>query len=136
MGKQEVGVRVRMIVDASGRQTFLGIQEKLKIRDTVFDQYAIHTWFEGYDRSISQRKEGQDNYIYIHFLPISNSWVWQIPITESITSIGVVTQKKNFAKSKESREAVVLAVRRQPARIGRRAAQGKTNASAQGGRRL
>lgn len=104
IGKQEVGVRVRMVVDASGRQTLLGIQEKLKVRDPVFDQYAIHTWFEGYDRSISQRKEGQDNYIYIHFLPLSNSWVWQIPITETITSIGVVTQKKNFAKSKESRE--------------------------------
>jgi len=37
-------------------------------------------------------------------LPITNSWVWQIPITDTITSIGVVTQKKNFAKSKESRE--------------------------------
>jgi len=46
----------------------------------------------------------EENYIYIHFLPITNSWVWQIPITESITSIGVVTQKKNFAKSKASRE--------------------------------
>ncbi len=104
MGKQEVGVRVRMVVDASGRQTFLGVQEKLKVRDPVYDQYAIHTWFDGYDRRISQRKAGQDNYIYIHFLPISNSWVWQIPITDTITSIGVVTQKKNFAKSKESRE--------------------------------
>ena len=31
-------------------------------------------------------------------------WVWQIPITHTVTSIGVVTQKKNFAKSKESRE--------------------------------
>jgi flavin-dependent dehydrogenase len=37
-------------------------------------------------------------------LPISNSWVWQIPITETITSIGVVTQKKNFAKSRTARE--------------------------------
>jgi FADH2 O2-dependent halogenase len=44
------------------------------------------------------------DYIYVHFLPITNSWVWQIPITDSITSIGVVTQKKHFAKSKEGRE--------------------------------
>src|SRR5262245_61585609 len=36
IGKQEVGVRVGMVVDASGRQTFLGIQEKLKVRDPVF----------------------------------------------------------------------------------------------------
>jgi FADH2 O2-dependent halogenase len=105
MGRQEVGVRVRMVVDASGRQSLLGIQEKLKVRDPVFDQYAIHTWFDGYDRRTVQRKEGQGDYIYIHFLPLSNSWLWQIPITDTITSIGVVTQKKNFAKSKESREA-------------------------------
>ena len=104
MGKQEIGVRVRMVVDASGRQTFLGIQEKLKVRDPVFDQFAIHSWFEGFDRRATQKKEGQADYIYIHFLPLSNSWMWQIPITDTITSIGAVTQKKNFAKSKESRE--------------------------------
>ena len=104
MGKQEVGVRVGMVVDASGRQTFLGIQEKLKIRDAMFDQFAIHTWFDGFDRHVTQKKEGQADYIYIHFLPLSNSWMWQIPITDTITSIGAVTQKQNFAKSKESRE--------------------------------
>ncbi len=104
MGKQEFGVRVRMVVDASGRQTFLGIQEKLKIRDPIFDQFAIHTWFDGFDRKVTQKKEGQADYIYIHFLPLSNSWMWQIPITDTITSIGAVTQKHHFAKSKESRE--------------------------------
>jgi FADH2 O2-dependent halogenase len=104
MGRQEVGIRVRMVVDASGRQTFLGIQEKLKVRDPVFDQFAIHTWFDNYDRRTTQKKEGQADFIYIHFLPLSNSWMWQIPITDTITSIGAVTQKKNFAKSKETRE--------------------------------
>lgn len=130
MGNKNMDVAVRMVVDASGRQTVLGNQLRLKVRDTVFDQYAIHTWFEGYDRkawntSDESRMHGmgferidpatntdaggrprgfEENYIYIHFLPISNSWIWQIPITEEITSIGVVTQKKNFAKSRESRE--------------------------------
>lgn len=104
MGKQDVGVRVGMVVDASGRQTFLGIQEKLKIRDPMFDQFAIHSWFDGFDRKVTQKKEGQADYIYIHFLPLSNSWMWQIPITDTITSIGAVTQKHNFAKSRESRE--------------------------------
>jgi FADH2 O2-dependent halogenase len=104
VGRQEVGVRVRMVVDASGRQTLLGIQEKLKVRDPVFDQFAIHAWFDNYDRRVTQKKDGQADYIYIHFLPLSNSWLWQIPITDTITSIGAVTQKKNFAKSRESRE--------------------------------
>jgi len=104
MGAKEMNVSAKMVVDASGRQTFLGNQLKLKIKDTVFDQYAIHTWFDNYDRKIFSRRDTHRDYIFIHFLPISNSWIWQIPITDTITSIGVVTQKKNFAKAKEERE--------------------------------
>lgn len=105
MGRKELGVSVRMVADASGRQTFLGNQLKLKIKDPVFDQYAIHTWFGDYDRRALAQSDTQQDYIYIHFLPISNSWIWQIPITDDITSIGVVTQKKNFAASRQERES-------------------------------
>jgi flavin-dependent dehydrogenase len=104
MGRREMAVSVRMVVDASGRQTLLGNQLKLKVKDPVFDQFAIHTWFNGYDRKALAKSDGHRDYIYIHFLPISNSWMWQIPITEEITSIGVVTQKKHFAGSKQDRE--------------------------------
>lgn len=104
MGRKELGVSVRMVADASGRQTFLGNQLRLKMKDPVFDQYAIHTWFGDYDRKALAKSEVQQDYIYIHFLPISNSWIWQIPITDDITSIGVVTQKSNFASSKQERE--------------------------------
>lgn len=95
-------VIVKMVVDASGRRTFLGNRLKLKVKDPVFDQYAIHTWFEDFDRgTIDPTKQ---DYIYVHFLPITNAWIWQIPITDRITSIGVVTQKKNFIGSKKQRE--------------------------------
>lgn len=104
MGQQEMGVSVNLVIDASGRNTFLGNQLKLKIQDPVFDQYAIHTWFDEYDRGIFAKGDAQGDYIFIHFLPVSNTWVWQIPISHSVTSIGVVTQKKNFAKAKDERE--------------------------------
>lgn len=100
---RDPGVKVKMVVDASGRRTFLGSKLKLKVKDPVFDQYAIHTWFEDFDRgTIDPDKQ---DYIYVHFLPITNAWIWQIPITDRITSIGVVTQKKNFHGSKQDREA-------------------------------
>ncbi len=105
MGKKEMTTTCRIVVDASGRKTIVGNQMKWRIQDKVFDQYAIHTWFDGYDRRcMAANKETQGDFIFIHFLPITNTWVWQIPITETVTSIGVVTQKKNFAASKESRE--------------------------------
>jgi FADH2 O2-dependent halogenase len=104
MGRKEMGVSVRMVADASGRHTVLGNQLKLKIKDPVFDQYAIHSWFGNFDRGAVARSEAESGYIHIHFLPISNSWIWQIPITDEITSVGVVTQKANFAGSKQERE--------------------------------
>jgi len=103
IANKEVSTSVRMVVDASGRRTLLGNQLKLRIQDPVFDQYALHTWFGGYDRRLFAQSEAQSDYIFIHFLPLTNSWVWQIPISDTITSIGVVTQKKNFAKSREER---------------------------------
>jgi FADH2 O2-dependent halogenase len=104
LGRRDAETTVKMLVDASGRRTLIGNQMKWRIKDPVFDQYAIHTWFENYDRSALAYREDMNDYIFIHFLPISNTWIWQIPITSTITSIGVVTQKKNFAGSKADRE--------------------------------
>ncbi len=112
LGQKQFHVTCRCVLDASGRHTVLGRQLGLKISDEVFDQLAIHTWFEGYPREKgdgrSRHTPGTPNdkgdFIYIHFLPVSNTWVWQIPITETVTSFGVVTQKKNFAKTREQRE--------------------------------
>lgn len=93
--------RAHMVVDASGRHTMLGNQLGLKVKDPVFQQCALHTWYSGFERGDSDKAD----YIVVHFLPISNSWIWQIPITEDITSFGVVTQNKNFVKRKEDHEA-------------------------------
>jgi FADH2 O2-dependent halogenase len=94
-----------MVVDASGRRTVLGNQLKVRVTDPVFDQYAIHTWFDNFDRAALAVDPSTVDYIFIHFLPLTDTWVWQIPITETVTSVGVVTQKKRFAAAKEDREA-------------------------------
>jgi len=104
LGKQAGQTTARMVVDASGRRTLLGTQLKLKVRDSTFDQVAIHTWFKGYDRTKLVKDRTHENYIYVHFLPIKNSWIWQIPISDELTSIGVVTQKKNFVAGAANQE--------------------------------
>lgn len=104
MGRREMTTTARMVVDCSGRRTLVGNQMGWKVKDPVFDQYALHSWFAGYDRETISKDPTKGDYIYVHFLPISNTWVWQIPINDEITSIGVVTQKKNFAKRKTEHE--------------------------------
>jgi len=103
-GKRDFHLNVKVVVDASGRHTLLGNQLKFKKPDPVFNQYAMHTWFDAYDRRLLTNNEKLDDYIFVHFLPIKNSWIWQIPISNTVTSVGVVTQKRNFEKSAQSRE--------------------------------
>ncbi len=96
VGDQEVRLSGKVIVDATGRNTLLGRQLKIKKNDPIFNQYAVHTWYKGV-----QRNNGADgDYIHIYFLPVERGWTWQIPITDEITSIGVVTEKEVFKQSK------------------------------------
>ncbi|MFI1568583.1 NAD(P)/FAD-dependent oxidoreductase [Streptomyces sp. NPDC020490] len=104
VGNQPIGVPVRMVVDASGRRTMMGAQLKCKEPDPVFNQYAVHTWFDDFDRKALAVNKDQADYIFIHFLPLEDTWVWQIPITDTITSIGVVTQKARFKAAKNDLE--------------------------------
>lgn len=93
---QDVEIPARMVVDASGRSTLLGKQLKVKKNDPVFDQFAVHAWFENVDKS--QQESGE--YIHIYFLPVQRGWAWQIPITHEITSMGIVAEKDVFKGAK------------------------------------
>lgn len=105
LDNQEIDLPARMVVDASGRNTLLGRQLRLKKKDPIFNQYAIHAWFEGIDRS----DPVSGDYIHIYFLPVERGWVWQIPITNTITSAGVVVEKDVFAKAHADLETFFLA---------------------------
>ena len=104
MGSKEVTFTAGMVVDASGRQTTLGRLLKIKVPDPVFNQYAVHTWFEDLDRDSIAVDKTKKDYIYVHFLPLKDTWMWQIPITDTITSIGVVTQKKRMQDAGSTRD--------------------------------
>lgn len=103
-----LGVRVgdrllksRIVVDASGRGTLIGSQLGLKRHDPDFDQFTVHTWFEAMDRGPAETAE----HIHIHVLPASRAWVWQIPVSATATSVGIVARRADFGDGKESPEA-------------------------------
>jgi 1H-pyrrole-2-carbonyl-[peptidyl-carrier protein] chlorinase len=88
-------------VDASGRQTLLGRQLNLKQNDKIFNQYAVHAWFENVERGEDPKTA---DYIHIYFLPVTRGWAWQIPITDKITSVGVVAEREVFQQFKSESE--------------------------------
>ena len=47
---------------------------------------------------------GFEGFLFLHFLDLERSWAWQIPMRNGITSVGVVTDKKDFQKSGKSGE--------------------------------
>jgi len=98
---QELDIPARMVVDASGRHTLLGKQLKVKKNDPIFDQFAVHAWFENIDKGETDSSE----YIHIYFLPVERGWAWQIPITHEVTSMGIVAEKAVFKNARLEPEA-------------------------------
>src|SRR5260221_1212486 len=70
LGAKQMSASARMVVDATGRRTLVGQQMRWKVTDPVFDQYAIHTWFDGFDRRATAKSAQLSEYIFIHFLPV------------------------------------------------------------------
>lgn len=94
-------LRSQLVVDASGRTTVIGSQLRLKRHDALFNQFAVHNWFEGVDRGPQETAD----YIHIHILSLPQAWVWFIPINQTATSVGIVTRGSDFTKNRESAEA-------------------------------
>jgi FADH2 O2-dependent halogenase len=90
----------RFVVDASGRNSVLGTQRHLRVKDPIFNQFAVHGWFENVDRGQTESAD----YIHIYFIPAQRGWVWQIPINDEVTSIGVVAEKEVFKNSRQRRD--------------------------------
>jgi ABC-type nitrate/sulfonate/bicarbonate transport system ATPase subunit/flavin-dependent dehydrogenase len=100
-GEERRLVRARLVVDATGRGTLLGSQLRLKRTDPEFRQFAVHGWFEGVDRGAADTAE----WIHLHVLPGARAWAWQIPISEAVTSVGVVCDADRFPKAGEDPSA-------------------------------
>ena len=45
------------------------------------------------------------DFIHVHLLPVPRGWAWQIPISPTVTSVGVVTDGDDFVKAGESVES-------------------------------
>jgi FADH2 O2-dependent halogenase len=94
---EEINIPAKIVVDASGRNTILGRQLNSKKNDPIFNQYAVHAWFENVNRGEIEKTL---DYIHIYFLPVERGWAWQIPITDKITSIGIVVEREVFREFK------------------------------------
>ena len=81
---RELRVRMRYLVDASGRDTLVGAQLKLKKKNPLHQSAAIFSHFTGV-----ARRDGEDagNITVQRF---EHGWMWLIPLRNDVMSIGAV----------------------------------------------
>ena len=94
-GGHHLHVPADLVVDASGRAALLGHQLEMRRSDRELDQFALHGWFAGVDRG----KRRTASYTHVYFLEGPRQWAWQVPVTETMTSIGVVSDRSSFKAS-------------------------------------
>ena len=81
----EQAVRVGFVVDASGRTGFLTRKLGRHEFDPVLRNIAVHAQYEGIPR-LEGRRAGDIRM----FTRADMGWIWLIPISESVTSVGAV----------------------------------------------
>ena len=77
--------RARFLIDASGRDTFLANRFRIKERNPLHNSAAIYAHFRG------ARRHGGSDEGNISILWFEHGWFWFIPMTDGVTSVGMVT---------------------------------------------
>jgi flavin-dependent dehydrogenase len=78
-------LEARFVIDASGRDTFLGNRLKTKQRNRRHNSSAMYAHFKGAQRDPDCKRAGN-----ISLFWFEHGWMWLIPLVDGATSVGVV----------------------------------------------
>lgn len=93
---EERELTARIVIDATGRDTLLGDQLKLKRKDDRLRQAALYSHFTNVEMGLGP--EGGD----ILVVGGDYGWFWMIPLDRKTTSIGVVFPSRVLREARES----------------------------------
>jgi geranylgeranyl reductase family protein len=88
-------IRARYLIDASGRNSFVGAMFKLRKNYEQLHKFSLFAHYTGVERP-----EGRDGTL-TRMVRGADRWFWIIPLTPERTSIGVVTDTSNFREAKQ-----------------------------------
>lgn len=89
-------VRARILLDASGRDTFLGNRLKIKQKNKKHNSAAIYGHFSGAERSEGKSAGNITIFWFEH------GWFWYIPLLDGTTSVGA-TVWPHYLKTREAK---------------------------------
>lgn len=94
--------RARYLVDASGRDTLLGSQLRIKRRSSRHQSAALFAHFRGVER-----RPGLDSG-NISIYRFEQGWVWVIPLRDDITSVGAVCWPDHLKQRRTDNRAFLM----------------------------
>lgn len=98
----EYAIDLRYLIDASGRDTFLGNRLKLKRKNPRHQSAALFSHFRGV-----RRRDGE-NAGNITIERFADGWVWLIPLPDDVMSIGAVCSPEHLKRRRGDSEAFLL----------------------------
>lgn len=99
-------VRAKYLVDASGRDTLLGSQLKIKRKNEAHQSAAIFAHFHGVEARPGEDAGNISIYNFAH------GWCWVIPLREGVTSVGCVCWPEYLKQRRGRNEEFLLATLR------------------------
>jgi flavin-dependent dehydrogenase len=98
-----------VLIDASGSATFLANQRVTgpKLRGNYDKQIALFTQFSGTIRDAGSEAHEQPGNVLLYYEK-KNHWAWFIPVSDELTSVGVVFPAEYFKQARLSKEEMVL----------------------------
>jgi flavin-dependent dehydrogenase len=94
--------RARYLVDATGRDTLVGNQLRLKHKSSRHQSAALFAHFRGVERRPGNDQGNISIYRFEH------GWVWLIPLRDGITSVGAVCWPDYLKQRKGDRQEFLL----------------------------
>jgi flavin-dependent dehydrogenase len=103
-------IRARYVIDASGRQTVIGQQYGFKKSYAHLQKFSVFAHYENV-----RREPGDDGCTLTRMVRAKDRWFWVIPLSETKTSIGLVTDTATFKQWRMTPEqALEASFREQP----------------------
>lgn len=95
-------VRMRYLVDASGRDTVVGNALKLKKRSAMHQSAAVFSHFHGVPR-----RDG-DNGGNVTVDRFAHGWIWLIPLPDGVMSVGAVMSPAHLKQRRGNLESFLM----------------------------
>jgi flavin-dependent dehydrogenase len=93
--------RTRYVIDATGRDTLLGSQMRLKRKHTKHQSAALFAHFRNVERRPGEHAGNISVYRFDH------GWIWMIPLRDDCVSVGAVCSP-DYLKQREGSQAEFL----------------------------